>query len=175
MFENNPNTPEGWLYIGDEKVRYALGEPGSYNLVVIGLNLSMATPEKTDPTIKRIRKIVEKENLNGWIMINLYPMRTPKPDELPLTMDKKIAKKNIEVIKWIVQKYMIGRVYAAWGSNIEKRGYLIDECQKIVDAIPEEWFARGTTRNGHPKHPLYVPYEEKMEWFPVQDYLWNFE
>ena len=24
MFENNPNTPEGWLYIGDDKVRYAL-------------------------------------------------------------------------------------------------------------------------------------------------------
>lgn len=175
MFENNPNTPEGWLYIGDDKVRYALGEPGSYNLVVVGLNPSTATPEKLDPTIKTIRKIVEKENLNGWIMINLYPMRTPNPNELPFTMDEKIAKKNIEVIKWIVQKYMIGRVYAAWGSNIEKRGYLVDECQKIVDSISEEWFVRGTTKNGHPKHPLYVPVEEKMEWFPVQDYLWNFE
>ncbi len=175
MFENNPNTPEGWLYIGDDKVRYALGEPGSYNLVVIGLNPSTATPGKPDSTIKRIRKIAEKENLNGWIMINLYPMRTPNPNELPFTMDEKIAKKNIEVIKWIVHKYMSGRVYAAWGSNIEKRGYLVDECQKIVDSIPEEWFVRGTTKNGHPKHPLYVPVEEKMEWFPVQDYLWNFE
>ena len=133
MFENNPNTPEGWLYIGDDKVRYALGEPGSYNLVVIGLNPSTATPEKPDPTIKRIRKIVEKESLNGWIMVNLYPMRTPKPDELPYTMDEKIVKKNIE-----------------------KRGYLVDECQKIVDAIPEEWFARGRTKKWHPKHPLYV-------------------
>ena len=86
-----------------------------------------------------------------------------------------MEQKNIEDIKWIVQKYMIGRVYAAWGSNIEKRGYLVDECQKILDAIPEEWFARGRTKEGHPKHPLYVPYEEKMEWFPVQDYLWSFE
>ena len=43
MFENNPNTPEGWLYIGDDKVRYALGEPGSYNLVVINLNPSSVT------------------------------------------------------------------------------------------------------------------------------------
>ena len=25
MVENNQNIPEGWLYIGDEKVRYALG------------------------------------------------------------------------------------------------------------------------------------------------------
>lgn len=180
MFENNPNTPEGWLYIGDDKVRYALGKPGSCNLLVIGLNPSTATPDKPDPTIKRIRKIVENKNLddwiNGWIMVNLYPMRTPKPDELPATIDKKIAKKNIEVIKWIEQKYMIDQVYAAWGTNIEKRGYLVDECQHIVDSIStERWFTRGTTKSGHPKHPLYVPYEEKMEWFPVQDYLWSFE
>ena len=53
MIENNPNTPEGWLYIGDDKVRYALGEPGSYNLLVIGLNPSTAIPDKPDPTIKR--------------------------------------------------------------------------------------------------------------------------
>ena len=175
MFENNPNTPDGWLYIGDNNVRYALGEPGNYNLLVIGLNPSTATPDNPDPTIKRIRKIVAKENLNGWIMINQYAIRTPKPDELPFTKDEEIAKKNIEVIKWIAQNYTIGRVYAAWGVNIEKRGYLVDECQRIVDSIhTEQWFTRGTTKNGHPKHPLYVSYEEKMEWFPVQDYLWSF-
>lgn len=46
MMKNNPNTPEGWLYIGDENVRYALGEPGSYNLVMVGLNPSTATPDR---------------------------------------------------------------------------------------------------------------------------------
>lgn len=52
----------------------------------------------------------------------------------------------------------------------------MDECQKIVDSIhTESWFTRGMTTYGHPKQPLYVPYEEKMEWFPVQDYLWNIE
>lgn len=132
MVENNPNIPEGWLYIGDEKIRYALGEPGNCNLLIVGLNPSTATPNKPDPTIKRVRKIVEKEKLNGWIMINLYPMRTPKPCELPITMDEEITKKNIEVIKWIDQHYPIGRVYAAWGTNIEKRGYLVDECQKMI-------------------------------------------
>ena len=73
--------------------------------------------------------------MEGWIMINLYPVRTPKPDELPLTIDEAIAKKNIEVIKWIEQQYRIHSVYAACGSNIEKCGYLVDECQKIVDSI----------------------------------------
>ena len=175
MVENNQNIPEGWLYIGDEKVRYALGEPGSCNLLIVGLNPSTATPDKPDPTIKRVRKIVDKEKLNGWIMINLYPMRTPKPSELPPAMDEEISKRNREVIKWIDHNYPIGRVYAAWGTNIEKRGYLVDECQDIVDSIhSDQWFVRGITKNGHPKHPLYVSYEEKMEWFPVKDYLWSF-
>lgn len=177
MIKNNANTPKGWLYIGDDKVRYALGKPGSYNLVVVGLNPSTATPENPDPTIKRIEKIVAKEMFDGWIMINLYAIRTPNPEELPIKPDNKITKKNLEVISWIDQKYVLGRIYAAWGTNIEKRGYLVDECQRIVDSInPDvEWFSRGITKYGHPKHPLYVPYEEKMEWFPVQDYLWGFE
>ena len=176
MSKKNPNTPDGWLYIGDDRVRYALGEPGSYNLVIVGLNPSTATPEQPDPTIKRMRKIAEKENLNGWIMINLYPMRTKKPDKLPPAPDQEMEKKNLEVIKWIGEHYMIGRVYAAWGANIEKRAYLADECQRIVDCIhTEQWFTRGITKKGHPRHPLYVPYEQKMEWFPVQDYLFRFE
>ena len=74
MMKNNPNTPEGWLYIGDENVRYALGEPGSYNLVMVGLNPSTAMPDLPDPTITRIRKIAAQESFDGWIAINLYPM-----------------------------------------------------------------------------------------------------
>ena len=176
MVDNNPNIPDGWLYIGDEKVRYALGKPGSCNLLIVGLNPSTATPDKPDPTIKRVKKIVEKENLNGWIMINLYPMRTPKPSELPAAMDEEISKKNIEVIKWIDKNYTIGRLYAAWGTNIEKQAYLVNECRHIVDSIQsEQWFTRGVTKYGHPRHPLYVPYKQKMEWFPVQDYLGSFE
>jgi hypothetical protein len=99
MIEKNPNTPEGWLYIGNENVRYALGQPGRYNLLIVGLNPSTATPDDPDPTVNRIQKIAEKEHFDGWIMINLYPQRTPKPDELAPAIDLTIAEKNREVIK----------------------------------------------------------------------------
>jgi hypothetical protein len=172
----NSDTPEGWLYIGDDKVRYVLGKPGIYdNLLVVGLNPSTATPKQLDPTIKRISKIAQREKFGGWMVINLYAMRTPNPDELPVERDMKLSENNLRVIEWIDNKYNIGRIYAAWGTNIEKRTYLLEECQKIVDATEEEWYTRGRTRYGHPKHPLYVPYDEEMEWFPVQDYLWSFD
>ena len=64
LFLNNPDTPDGWLYIGDDNVRYALGEPGSYNLIVVGLNPSKATPQKSDTTISKVREIVKSEGFD---------------------------------------------------------------------------------------------------------------
>jgi hypothetical protein len=102
--------------------------------------------------------------------------RTTKPDKLHPVIDKRIAEKNREVIKWINKKYTLGSVYASWGANIEKHEYLLNECQYIVDTLDTEyWYTRGTTKYGRPKHPLYVSYEEKLEYFPVQDYLWKFD
>lgn len=174
---NHPDAPEGWLYIGDDKkARYVLGEPGSYNLIVIGLNPSTATPLKADPTIARIKKIVEKEGYDGWLMINLYPKRETNPDKLPKNRNKVLSECNCVLIELMCRSYSIASVYAAWGTNIEKFDYLLEECQKLVDIIPtENWFTRGVTKYGHPKHPLYVPYEQEKQWFAVQDYLWSLE
>ena len=63
---------DGWLYIGDDNVRYALGEPGSHNLVVVGLNPSRATPQKSDTTISKVREIAKLEGFDGWIMITCH-------------------------------------------------------------------------------------------------------
>ena len=91
-------------------------------------------------------------------------------------MDEEISKRNREVIKWIDHNYPIGRVYAAWGTNIEKRGYLVDECQDIVDSIhSDQWFVRGITKMVIQSIRFMSLMKKKMEWFPVQDYLWSFE
>lgn len=175
-FFNHPDTPDGWLYIGDDNVRYALGEPGNYNLVVVGLNPSKATPQKSDTTISKVCEIAKLEGFDGWIMINLYPKRSTDPKKLPVSAKKELTRTNLAIIEWLSKKYNIGRVYAAWGSNIETRSYLVEQCQELVNTIPtEQWFTKGTTKDGHPRHPSRIAYDEKMEWFPVQDYLWEFE
>ncbi len=68
---NHADTPEGWIYIGDDSVRYVLGQPGKCNLVIVGLNPSTATPQEPDLTITKVRKIAELENLDGWIRMYL--------------------------------------------------------------------------------------------------------
>lgn len=68
--EKRDDIPKGWLYIGDEKERYLLGQPGKYNLLVFGVNPSTASPGESnlDPTIRKVRKVAEKEGFDGWIM-----------------------------------------------------------------------------------------------------------
>lgn len=102
----------------------------------------------------------------------MYPKRETDPDKLP--KNKLLAECNQVIIELLCCSYNIAAVYAAWGTNIEKHNYLLDECQSLVDIIRvDNWFTRGVTKYGHPKHPLYVPYEQKKDWFPVQDYIWN--
>ena len=36
--ERQDDIPSGWLYIGDEKERYILGQPGRRNMLVFGVN-----------------------------------------------------------------------------------------------------------------------------------------
>lgn len=171
---NHADTPEGWIYIGDDSVRYVLGQPGKCNLVIVGLNPSTATPLEPDLTITKVKKIAELENLDGWIMINLYPARETKPKNLPQEADEKLISENLDKIAWLSKNVKIGKIYAAWGRNIEEHRYLIEQCQKITDIMSEDlWYTKGLTKMGHPRHPSRIGYQEKMKKFQVKKYLEN--
>ena len=80
-------------YIGDDEVRYVLGQPGNNNLLVIGVNPSTATPEEPDQTIKKVMEISKANGYGGWIMVNLYPQRSTNPNGM--TFDQNLIKENL--------------------------------------------------------------------------------
>ena len=168
------DIPDGWIYIGDDDERYVLGLPGTYNLLIFGVNPSTATPEKDDATIRKVRKIVEASGYDGWIMVNLYPQIATDPDALHDTPDKKLSSNNIKILKAISQQYKIGAALAAWGNLINKRFFLGEELIKILDVLEGdfEWYHLGkSTKSGNPRHPLYLKADEKFEYFSVRDYV----
>lgn len=140
----------------DLKSRFVLGELGDKNLVVVGVNPSVATIKKLDPTAKRIKKFSEIHGYTGWIMINLYPQIDPKVDELNKEKNKELVKLNLEKIEKILKRDDITLV-AAWGEAIEWRKYLKD-CFRDIDALARkynhEWHCIELTKYGHPCHPL---------------------
>ena len=146
--QDRDDIPEGWLYIGDDKERYALGQPGIRNMLVFGVNPSTATPgeKNLDPTIRKVRKLTVEAEYDGWIMVSLYPLRATDPRDLPEEGDKKLIEENIKVLKAIDRSYRINAIWAAWGDLIENRFYLGNILYDIQEALDGDyqWYNRGS-------------------------------
>lgn len=79
---------------------------------------SKATPEKLDRTTRSVQRIINYNSslYDGWILVNLYPQRATKTDQLHHHLDSSIHKKNLLVIDDILNKYEIEDIWAAWGN-----------------------------------------------------------
>ena len=69
-----------WIYKTDatNSARFLLGEKGSNPLIVFGVNPSVAEPDYLgglDPTIRKIKMLSKALKFDGWMMLNLYPVR----------------------------------------------------------------------------------------------------
>lgn len=147
--EKRDDIPQGWIYLGDEKERYILGQPGKRNMLVFGANPSTAAPgeNNNDPTVRKVRKLTAEAGYGGWIMANIYPLRAADPKGLPKQADKALLEKNIKVLKTLIHAYRIDAVWAAWGDIIDTRFYLGEVLYDIQEELTGEF-----------------------EWFPVADY-----
>lgn len=163
------------VYIGNQSERYVLGEPGENNILIFGINPSTATPQKYDPTIKRVLSILEEnKQYDGWLMVNLHPQVTPRPDALK--QNKKWHENNLKVIREAVSSSHPNAVWCAWGANISKHGnsFLYSNLRDIFDLLRElkSWVHYGEiTKDGHPRHPLYAPANQEFKQFPIEEYL----
>ena len=177
----NEEIPQGWIYLGDENVRYYLGQPGYRNMLVFGANPSTASPgeENLDPTIRKVRKLCANAGYDGWIMANLYPLRSTNPKDLPKEADERLLEKNLEAMLEVEKICRIDAAWAAWGDIIDTRFYLGETLYDIQEGFKSDfqWYYRGSmTKKGNPRHPLYMKAEEEFFWFAVADYAaaWRF-
>lgn len=167
-----------WIYIGDDiNFRFVLGEQGSNPLVCFGINPSTATPVKLDQTLTKVRNMSLNRGYNSWIMLNIYPQRATDPSDLHTMMDKDLHGRNIYEIQKVFQTLKPQSIWAAWGTVILKRIYFKDclnDIFKISSEFDTNWYHIGkTTKEGHPRHPLYLSYESDMHVFDIETYIQN--
>ena len=165
-----------WIYeeSPDGRNRFLLGKRGQKTLICCGLNPSIATPEKLDPTMKKVETIAKA--YDSYIMINLYPMRSTDHDGMHDEMNEQIVQINLEFIESIL-KSGASNIWAAWGNLIEKRTYLKNCLEGIVNLAGTyncAWYNCGeTTKEGHPRHPLYLGGGSKLKEFDIAEYCKN--
>jgi len=171
---------EKWIYVPDfyTEYRYILGTRGSFPLICIGINPSTAAPDDLDPTLKSVERIARGNGFDSWVMFNVYAQRATRPDDMDREMNFALHRENMRAFEYILSRVETGRapaVWAAWGTIVEKRGYLKDcllDMARIGESFGARWLCAGKcSQKGHPHHPLYLKKDEKVRAFDIEGYL----
>jgi hypothetical protein len=159
----------------DNTLRFILGKSGTKPLCVMGLNPSTADDCKPDRTLTKIMGFAERNEFDGFMMLNLYPQRTPYPEDLSSQCIYAYHNENMERIKNFVRARKQLHILAAWGATIEIRDYLVDcllDITKIFTHVPVYWYQIGEqTQKGHPRHPSRAAYSKGLQPFDIEEYI----
>ncbi|MDO4458649.1 MAG: DUF1643 domain-containing protein [Clostridia bacterium] len=163
-----------WLYIPDfySEYRYILGTKGKKPLICIGINPSTAEPDNLDNTLKSVQRIADGNGFDSFIMFNVYAQRATNPDDMDKELNLEMHEENMKAFRYIMKfSCESPAVWAAWGTIIEKRKYLIDcvaDMIKIGEEFGAKWYRAGkVSAKGHPHHPLYLRKDSVLEPFDV--------
>lgn len=143
--ESSAVLSEGGLY------RYALTRQWAYGprtFVVIGLNPSTADAEQDDPTIRRCVRFAIREGCTTLVMLNLYALRSTRPEALWHHHDPVGPENDATLKRWLTDPK--ATIVAAWGSG-DKKGRA-----QVVAPMAPQLHCLGVTQAGHPRHPLYL-------------------
>ena len=166
-----------WLYAPNfySEYRYILGTRGKNPLICIGINPSTAKPGDLDNTLKSVERIALGNGFDSFIMFNVYAQRATDPDHMEQTCNEMLHKENMEAFRYVLSISENPGIWAAWGTIIEKRPYLrqcLQDMLQIGDAYGANWYCAGkTSKKGHPHHPLYLRKDEKLRPFDTEAYL----
>ena len=162
------------IYHSDEgdAWRYALGVSGERPLLVIGLNPSTATQEKADPTVARVRKVAALHGYDGFVMLNLYPVRATDYRTLPTSVNRVAFGRNLRAIEGILTQTKEPRIWATWGQSVVHHWYFLRSRDQLVERLAKYdpvWLRLGDlTSTGHPRHASRLAYSWRLVPYEVE-------
>jgi len=130
-------------------------------LIWIMLNPSTATEAANDPTIERVCRRSRALGAGGVAILNLCAYRATAPADLWSASDP-VGPDNGRVIDATVERG--ARVVAGWGVHGARKD-LGPEMLARLRARGASVVHLGLTKDGHPRHPLYVPYAQQPSAF----------
>lgn len=117
----------------------------------IMLNPSVADAEHDDPTIRRCMGFARRWGHGGIVVRNLFALRATDPRQLRRHPDPVGPVNPAHLAQAVHDAFTV----CAWGSHPMAAA----PGKRLVDGLLSAGVdvrCLGTTRNGHPRHPLYV-------------------
>lgn len=129
----------------------------------IGLNPSTADEVQDDPTIRKCMGFAQRWGNGGLLMLNLFAWRATMPKDM---FAAQAAGKDIigpanrldDLLR--MAHHGTNTVVAAWGKH---GGYRGQHATAVLRQRGLHYLKLN--KDGSPQHPLYIPYEQKLEKF----------
>ncbi|PYG30538.1 DUF1643 domain-containing protein [Pelagimonas varians] len=131
-------------------------------LLYIMLNPSTATEEKNDATIERCQRRAKLLGFGAVRIANLFAYRATHPKDLRQAEDPEGPENAALLSRW---SGAAGMTIAGWGTH----GAFLGQGVGIAPYLEGDVRHLGLTKEGHPRHPLYVSYSMMPQVWPKED------
>ncbi|WP_353473074.1 DUF1643 domain-containing protein [Salipiger sp. H15] len=143
------------LYSACGAYRYGLerawGGAGGQMVLWIMLNPASADERCNDATLERCERRARAMGFGGMRVANLFAFRAGTPAKLRCAAAPVGPENDALLLRWHAQARM---TLAGWGMH----GAYLGRGAEIAARLEGEVHVLGLTRDGHPRHPLYLPY-----------------
>jgi hypothetical protein len=132
------------------------------------LNPSTADATRDDPTIRKCTGFARRWQCGRLQVLNLFALRATLPEAIKRAADP-VGPDNLSWFARVIHAETTHPelVVCAWGVHGTFKGQ-----DRVVLGWLKEMgvraFALGLTREGHPRHPLYVPYATDLVQYTAQ-------
>lgn len=148
----------------DGRYRYMLWRAwqlSGWRLMFVMLNPSTALVAD-DATIRRCAGFARREGAGGFIVVNLFALRSTDPAALMTASATAIGPENELWVKRATEASR--RTIVAWGANEAVRPCDVARLQSVVG---RELWCLGTTKSGAPCHPLRLRRDTPAQRWPA--------
>lgn len=137
----------------------------------IGMNPSTARADLDDPTVQREQAVAWREGARFFVKVNVMDYRATDPRTL---REEGLAPRSTTNLDWIRQMAEAARndggfAVAAWGLLHPAFQKYADEALAVLLATKVPLSCLGYTKDGHPRHPLYLQSNAHRRPFPRID------
>ena len=149
------------VYSPCERYRYALTRiwGDGRTVLFVMLNPSTATEVQNDPTVERCERRARALGYGGFRVCNIFAWRDTDPRAMRGAVDP-VGPANDAAIRDAA--LWADAVVCAWGTHGAHLGRGA-QVEALLRSTGRTLTHLGLSKDGHPKHPLYIPYSQHPE------------
>lgn len=152
------------VYSDCENYRYALTrvwDPKGNTVLFVMLNPSTATEVQNDPTVERCERRARTLGFGGFRVCNIFAWRETNPKLMRKATDPVGPGNDLAISQACTWANTLVCAWGTHGAHLE-RGAAVE---RLMRDSHRPLHHLGLTKDGHPKHPLYIGYAvEPMPW-----------